>query len=146
MTVMGNVGRSIIAPLLVAILLTACAPATAERTGGKAELPPGVSNAFAGMLGLSPAEFRAVADQRGFSTTDDGVLLDIQTKGLDHGHRDAFAIDGLMVRGFYPQYERVSAIGMRASAIRRVAELPFVRAVAPEYGATSGNSGSGSAY
>lgn len=135
-----------VVPLAVAVLLTACAPATAERTGGKTDLPPGVSNAFAGMLDLSPAEFRSVASQRGFGTTAEGVLLDIQTKGLDSSHRDAFAVDGLTVRGFYPQYERVSAVAMRASAITRVAELPFVRAVVPGFGSTSGESGGGSAY
>ena len=108
--------------------------------------PPGVSNAFAGMLGLPPAEFRSVAGQRGFSVTEKGVLLDIQTNGLVDGDRDDFEMDGLTVRGFYPQYERVNAIAMRASVIARVAELPFVRAVVPEFGSTSGSSGSGSAY
>lgn len=143
---MREVIHSGLASLLMAVLLTACAPATAERTGERADVPPGVGNAFAGMLKLAPAEFRSVARHRGFSVTDEGVLLDIQTKGLADDHRDAFAIDGLTVRGFHPQYERVSAIATRGSVIARVAQLPFVRAVVPEYGSTSGNAGSGSAY
>jgi hypothetical protein len=141
MAAMRNVSLSRIVPLVIAVLLTACAPATAERTAGKTDPPSAVSSAFAGMLDLSPADFRAVAAERGFVATDDGVLLDVQTQGLQPVHREAFDQPGLRVQGFHPQYERVSVVATSPGAVVAVAELPFVRRVAPSYGATSDGAG-----
>ncbi|MDZ7828663.1 MAG: hypothetical protein U5K33_03940 [Halofilum sp. (in: g-proteobacteria)] len=140
---MRKFSHSAIAPLVIAVLLTACVPATAEHADGKADLPPGVSNAFAGMLGLSPADFRAVAAERGFVTTDDGVVLDLQTEGLRPAHREAFDQPGLRVRSFHPQYERASVVATSPRRLVSVAELPFVRRVAPSYGATGDGASTG---
>jgi len=130
----------IILLLLAFALASACSPAPGERDPALGPLPPGVSSAFEGLLHLDAPAFRQAAAERGFVTTDDGVLIDVQTKGLEAGHRDAFLIDGLVVHGFHPQYERVSAVAVRPSAIIRVAGLPFVRSVVPEFGSTGGDS------
>lgn len=107
-------------------------------------MPPGVSQHFSGLMSLHDTEaFRAAADQRGFMTTAEGVVLDIQTQGLEPAHREAFDLPGLEVRSFRPEYERVSAVSTGPDAIRAIAGLPFVRRVAPSFGATTGGSTSG---
>jgi len=125
--------------LLSAIVLaSACSPATADRSLGAATLPPAVSNAFDGLLHLDAASFREQAVERGFATTDDGVVLDVQTEGLRPAHREAFDQPGILVRSFHPRYERVGVVAITPQALVSLAELPFVRRVAPSYGATTG--------
>ena len=130
-------------PLACVLLLTACTSAN----GGSprdADLPAGVSNHFAGLMTLTdPAAFRAAAAERGFVTTVDGVVLDIQTQGLEPADRAAFDLPGLMLRGFHPAYERVDAVAASPEAVRAVAALPFVRMVAPSFGATTGGGADG---
>lgn len=125
-------------PLACLLLLTACTGAH----GGSlrdADLPAGVSDHFAGLMSLDdPAAFRSAAAERGFATSEDGVALDIQTQGLQPDDRAAFALPGLRVRSFHPEYERVGAVAATPAAIRAVAGLSFVRTVAPSFGATTG--------
>lgn len=136
--------REVIAPRSLAaaliVMLAACAPASGGegiRDSG-AGLPPGVSSHFSQLLALEdPDAFRAAARERGFVTTVNGVVLDIQTEALDAGDRDALDLPGLRVRGFHPRHERIDAVAATPAAIRAVAALPFVRAVAPSFGATT---------
>lgn len=131
--------RSLAAALIM--LLVACAPASGGGEGVRdngAGLPPGVSRHFSELLALEdPEAFRGAARERGFVTTVDGVVLDIQTEGLDAGDRDALDLPGLRVRGFHPRHERIDAVAATPAAIRAVAALPFVRAVGPSFGATT---------
>ncbi len=130
-------------PLACVLLLTACSGANGGPPRDP-DLPAGVSSHFAGLMTVTdPAAFRAAAAERGFVTTADGVVLDVQTRGLAPADRAAFDLPGLKLRGFHPAYERVDALAASPDAIRAVAALPFVRMVAPTFGATTGGSADG---
>ena len=129
-------------PLACMILVAACTSAS----GGvppKTDMAGSVSNHFAGLMTIDdPAAFRSAAAERGFLTTENGVVLDIQTRGLRPGDRDAFELPGVHMRSFHPNDERVSAVAATPAAVRAIARLTFVRIVAPSFGATTkGNSG-----
>lgn len=92
----------------------------------------------------SPADARERAAEAGVRTDSHGVLVDIRTRGLDAGDRALFERDGVRVLHFSVKYERVSASVRDEAALRALASIRPVRAIAPEWGA-AGQTGDGKA-
>jgi hypothetical protein len=90
----------------------------------------------------NPAEARRRARESGLQTDGHGVRVDIQTRGLRPDDRPRFELDGVYVYHFSVQYERVAASVRDLEALRMLAGLAPVRAIAPEYG-SAGRGGTG---
>lgn len=86
---------------------------------------------------------RRRAREAGMQTDENGVRVDIQTRGLRADDRARFELDGVRVHHFSAQYERVAASVRDLAALRALSALAEVRAIAPEFG-SAGRSGTGS--
>jgi len=129
--------------LLAGLAVAGCNTHESATSRTDAGLSPAISNNLVALMEIDdPSAFRAAAAERGFVTAETGVVLDVQTVDLADSDRAALDRPGVHVRTFHPQYERISAVARDPAAVRAIAELPFVRVVAPSYGATTNTGGS----
>lgn len=129
--------------LLICLAVAGCNAHEPAGSRGADNLAPTISNNLAALMNLDdPSAFRAAAAERGFVTVESGVVLDVQTRELADSDRPALDLPGVHVRSFHPQYERINAVARDPAAVRAIAELPFVRVVAPSFGATTNTGGS----
>lgn len=78
---------------------------------------------------------RQAALDAGIATMDNGMVLDIVTDDILANDRRKFQLPGVGLRHFSPKYNRVSVIIRDFDQVRKLAALPEVRSIAPEYGA-----------
>lgn len=83
---------------------------------------------------------RQAAQKLGILTAGGGMMLDIVTHDIGPGDKHKFQLQGVDMRHFSPRYNRVSVNVRDLDQLYKLAALPEVRSIAPEYGAVTGNS------
>jgi hypothetical protein len=117
---------------IVAALLVGCAGSASSGKGTPGVISSNLLQVFSGESDLPRILERA--RRAGIRTDQFGVLVDIQTRGLEPGDRERFQRDGARIRNFSAEYQRVSASIASLPALRELAALEPVRLIAPEYG------------